>query len=327
MAPISLCMIVKDEEQLLPRALGNLGDFADEIIVVDTGSTDDTVAVAKSLGATVIHYDWQPPGHKGAARNAGIDVARGDWIVVLDADEILQDPAGLRAWLADSEAHAAYLTFHNYSGQELSLIWSQVRAFRRGCYRYCYREHEVPVAAIQHPVEVSAPFVIEHRPPNERRAAKLEPMLARLQADVNEFPDDPHPRYFLARQYLLAEQYDAAIEHLKAYLRLAKPGEHDFCEAWGLLAHAYQQTGHEQAAVELLHRCASVQPQRRVWWIRMAEIYMGLGEINVAMGLLRLAGELWPVAEAHQNPAYYNGYIDRLMSQCQMILAERLQNG
>jgi tetratricopeptide (TPR) repeat protein len=84
---ISLCMIVKDEEALLPRCLSSIQGIVDEIIVVDTGSTDRTVAIAQDFGASVYHYPWQDDF--AAARNESLRHAHGDWILVLDADETL----------------------------------------------------------------------------------------------------------------------------------------------------------------------------------------------------------------------------------------------
>ena len=84
---ISLCMIVKDEEALLPRCLSSVQGIVDEIIVVDTGSTDRTVAIAQAFGASVYHHPWQD--NFAAARNESLRHAHGDWILVLDADETL----------------------------------------------------------------------------------------------------------------------------------------------------------------------------------------------------------------------------------------------
>jgi glycosyltransferase involved in cell wall biosynthesis len=82
-ARISACLIVQDEHERLPAALASVA-FCDEVIVVDGGSTDDTVALAREAGAQVIESPW-----RGFAiqRNVAIDAARGDWILEVDADE------------------------------------------------------------------------------------------------------------------------------------------------------------------------------------------------------------------------------------------------
>lgn len=87
MATLSLCMIVKDEAANLPRCLASVKDLADEIVVVDTGSGDNTPMIAEAAGAKVIFLMW---GDDFAhARNVSLDQATQDWILVLDADETL----------------------------------------------------------------------------------------------------------------------------------------------------------------------------------------------------------------------------------------------
>ncbi len=86
---ISLCMIAKNEELLLSSCLESVKGFVDEIIVVDTGSVDGTKEVALSYGARVVDYNWNDDF--AAARNESLNYATGDWILVLDADEMLDD--------------------------------------------------------------------------------------------------------------------------------------------------------------------------------------------------------------------------------------------
>ncbi len=84
---ISLCMIVKNEQDNLRRCLSSVVSHVDEMIVVDTGSVDDTVAIAQEFGAKVSYFEWCDDF--AAARNASIERATGDWILHLDADEEL----------------------------------------------------------------------------------------------------------------------------------------------------------------------------------------------------------------------------------------------
>jgi tetratricopeptide (TPR) repeat protein len=84
---VSLCMIVKDEERDLPACLHSVKPFVDEMIVVDTGSKDRTAALASIFGAKVFAIAWQNDFSK--ARNLSISKAGGDWILIMDADEVL----------------------------------------------------------------------------------------------------------------------------------------------------------------------------------------------------------------------------------------------
>lgn len=85
---LSLCMIVKNEEEFLGQCLESVRDIVDEMIIVDTGSEDRTVEIAESYGAKVYHHKWQ--GSFSEARNYGLQFATGDWILQMDADEALE---------------------------------------------------------------------------------------------------------------------------------------------------------------------------------------------------------------------------------------------
>jgi GT2 family glycosyltransferase/Flp pilus assembly protein TadD len=86
-ATLSLCMIVKNEEHHLPKCLTSIKSFANEIIIVDTGSTDRTKDIARAFGASVYDVSWT--GDFAEARNTSLAKATGDWVLVLDADEVI----------------------------------------------------------------------------------------------------------------------------------------------------------------------------------------------------------------------------------------------
>lgn len=84
---LSLCMIVKNERENLSRCLASAKPYVDEIIVVDTGSEDETPEIAASYGATVDYFEWC--NDFAAARNHALSLTTGEWVLVLDADEAL----------------------------------------------------------------------------------------------------------------------------------------------------------------------------------------------------------------------------------------------
>lgn len=86
---LSICLIAKNEEAFLGKCLASIKPIAHQIIVVDTGSTDRTVAIAREYGAEVYHFTWND--NFSDARNASLEHATGDWILVLDADEELPE--------------------------------------------------------------------------------------------------------------------------------------------------------------------------------------------------------------------------------------------
>ena len=92
MARLSLCLIAKNEEALLPGCLESVRGHVDDIVLVDTGSTDRTMAIAREAGATVLERPWDDDF--SAPRNLAARHARGEWILMLDADERLAPGAG-----------------------------------------------------------------------------------------------------------------------------------------------------------------------------------------------------------------------------------------
>ncbi|MBS1845729.1 MAG: glycosyltransferase [Actinobacteria bacterium] len=143
---LSLCMIVRDEEEMLPRSLAAVADAVDEIVVVDTGSRDRTVEIARSFGATVVEREWT--GSFAEARNASIEAATGDWLLFLDADEVL-DPADaplLRELTGRTWREAFYLIETNHTGElgdGTAVTHNALRLFRnRPEYRFDGRVHE-----------------------------------------------------------------------------------------------------------------------------------------------------------------------------------------
>lgn len=127
---VTLCMIARDEERFLPECLRRAAPAVDEIVLVDTGSKDRTVAIAESFGAKVLHRPWDDDF--SAPRNHGIAAATGDWILVLDADEFLVDDAAdrIRELVENPDVAGYHLRFTNlYTGGK-TLGVMMVRLFR-----------------------------------------------------------------------------------------------------------------------------------------------------------------------------------------------------
>ncbi len=137
-ATVSACMIVKNEEVLLPGCLESIRNWVDEIIIVDTGSTDRTVEIAESYGAKVYFREWD--GDFSAARNYSLSKATCDWIFVIDADEefVQEDISMLRQGLNQNEYRIVAIDVLNVNkdtGATTSFLPSN-RFFRRAANFY-----------------------------------------------------------------------------------------------------------------------------------------------------------------------------------------------
>lgn len=127
---LSLSMIVRNEEARLEACLNSVKSFVDEMVVVDTGSTDTTVAIAEAAGARVEHLSWS--GDFAPARNAALGFVKGDWVLTLDADEQLRPEAipSLRALMAQPDVLVVNLLRYEL-GAAMSPYSSVSRLFRR----------------------------------------------------------------------------------------------------------------------------------------------------------------------------------------------------
>jgi len=88
MATLSVCIISKNEEEVIAQCLSSIGTLADEIIIVDTGSTDNTIAVCNQFPGNLHHFAWCD--NFAEARNYSFGLARCDYILWLDADDVLK---------------------------------------------------------------------------------------------------------------------------------------------------------------------------------------------------------------------------------------------
>lgn len=149
---LSVVLIVKNEEKNLRDCLLSVQDIADEIVVVDTGSTDGTVHIAMDMGAQVEHFDWCDDF--ATARNASLQAAHGTWILWMDADDRLlaEDRRQIKQLLQKYPPHSAF-SFLIKNSQDQGLtgpVFNQIRLFpNHPKIRFEGRVHEQVMPALQ----------------------------------------------------------------------------------------------------------------------------------------------------------------------------------
>jgi len=258
-------MIAHNEAEIIGAAIASTAGLADEIIVVDTGSTDDTVDVAINAGAHVQPHMAVIEGgdyrNLGGSRNQAIREAMGDWIVILDADETIADPTGVREFLENTTAQAVYIRETYMQGDKPGLAFSQMRCWRRGTYEYLYRCHEVPTPLNGWGEIAHTEFVWEHRPPP--RPDKSHFYLMLLLMDAEENPGDARVLYYLARQWMYCAAYHKAIELSKKFLEVAPPAFTDREWAYTNMAEYYVAIGDTENALENRWRAVQTRPTQR----------------------------------------------------------------
>lgn len=219
---ISACLIVRDEAAFLGGCLDSLRGVADETVVMDTGSTDGTAEMARAAGCVVLHRAWDDD--YAAARNAGIDAATGDWVLVLDADERLATPDAVLALAADAPADVGGFLLtrddvvaHASTGRTERYPVGIVRLFRRHpAIRYVGAVHERPgdtILAAGFRV-VRAPHVriahlVAHRPDDVLRAKQAR-YLRLLERETARDAADFWAAYYRAKTLWYLSRVDDA---------------------------------------------------------------------------------------------------------------------
>ena len=159
---LSVAMIMKNEENNLDRALGSIKPYVDEIVVVDTGSTDNSVEIAKKYTEKIFFHEWKDDFSE--ARNYSLQFPTCDWVLIYDADEeVREDFAGIRKFLEElpDDVNTVYLPTISYLDWDLKKteVASTARLFRNGTVHY---ENIVHNQAIHKGKVVEAPFKIYH---------------------------------------------------------------------------------------------------------------------------------------------------------------------
>jgi glycosyltransferase involved in cell wall biosynthesis/Flp pilus assembly protein TadD len=232
---LSVCLIARDEASFLDQCLASITGLADEIVVVDTGSTDATCAVARSHGARVLHFPWT--GDFSAARNFALDAARGRWILSLDCDEVIarSDHDVIRAAMAAADVAGYRLTTRNYTEQTDRAEWvasdgaygeqksytgwfptTKVRLWRRlRKYRFRGVVHELVEASILDSggrlADCTAP--VHHYGLVEKSRAD-DRYVEAGERKVQATPDDLRARYELAIAYRDAGRLDESLTEI-----------------------------------------------------------------------------------------------------------------
>lgn len=142
---LTACLIVRDEERYLDNCLSRLAGLVHSIVVVDTGSLDSSPEIALSHGALLIHEPWRDDF--AYARNLGLDQAQGDWILYLDADELLEADASDLEVLDEPDIVAATV---NFRAASVLTRYRETRLFRnRPDLRFRSLIHETVIPDIQ----------------------------------------------------------------------------------------------------------------------------------------------------------------------------------
>jgi GT2 family glycosyltransferase/tetratricopeptide (TPR) repeat protein len=255
----SLCMIVRDNAGTLGPCLESIRGAVDDIVVVDTGSRDDTPAIARGLGARVFHFHWCDSF--SAARNESLRHARGRWVFWMDSDDTI-DAANarmLRELLrkdADPRIMGYVVSVHcpgPGDGADVTVV-QHVKVFRHlPQLRFEGRIHEQIIPAIRAlggDIAWTDLFVVhsgyDHSPEAQKR--KLERDLRLLHLELDERPDHPFTLFNLAMTYTDAGRYEEGAGYARRCLARSPDGESHLRKAYAYLVQCHERLGQQGAA-------------------------------------------------------------------------------
>ncbi|HEX4590689.1 MAG TPA: glycosyltransferase, partial [Gemmataceae bacterium] len=294
-ARVSLCMIVRNEEQNLPDCLRGLSELFNEIVVVDTGSTDRTKEIAAELGGKVVDFPWCDDF--AAARNASLDAAAGDWVMWLDADDRLDDAdrAKLKELFTrlgtENAAYAMKCACVGGGPGKSATVVDHVRLFRNDPrLRWTYRVHEqilLAIRAIQAEVRW-ADVTIRHLgyADSALRRRKLDRDLRLLHLDDAAKPDDPFTLFNLGMVYHELGKTAEALPLLHRSLERSKSTDSIVRKLYALIAGCHRRLGQAGQALAACREGRSYYPQD-------AELLFLEGLVHREMGNPAAAEVVW----------------------------------
>lgn len=337
MTTLSLAMIVKNEAANLPRCLGSVKDLVDEMVIVDTGSTDDTVAIAESFGARIGHFAWTDDF--AAARNESLRLCTGDWVLVLDGDEAVDalDHATIREVCSQELIPAFFLTLRNYFTDGGSILLDQVLKPNDGHYdqgaefshyadfpgvRLCRRFPDLAFEGRIH--ELLAPYFLRKQLPvgnleavihhfgkvdlareEEKKVRYL--LMAKAQAAAE--PANAQAHFNLMAQAAVARDWNLVITAGRAHLALQPRPP---LMVLTTLALAYQETGQPAEAIPHLKKVLLQNPKHPLALTRLPISLAQTGRPAEAQKMLERAIRMFPALPAPR----------RAMAEIQLALGQ-----
>lgn len=285
MPTLSLCMIVKNEQEVLARCLESVKDIVDEMIIVDTGSEDSTVEIASCYHAKVYHLTWN--NHFADARNFSFSKAKSEYILWLDADDIILTEARIELLqLKDRLNKDVYYLIYDYAQDDSGTCICRLYRERivRNCssIRWCYPVHECLLISKEMSSE-QVEIVITHCRTPAGYKIDQNRNLAILQHAVvqEEYKHIPRIHYYLAREYQSTGKEIQALEHYEYFLQMEGGWIEDRIVAQQRVAQCYYALScqHPHLKQAYLDKARAAAKQARRVDPRWAEPYFFLGQV------------------------------------------------
>lgn len=279
---ISLCMIVKNEESVLGRCLASVKGLADEIIIVDTGSTDKTKEIALSFHANIYDFQWKQ--NFAAARNYAFSKATMDFILWLDADDVLLNKERKKflqfkkqlSASVDSVTMPYHLQLDNY-GNVLSSLRRNRLVNRKRNFQWYGAVHEYLEVGGN---IVTSEIAVTHLPLTRDVSRNLKIYEDRL-AKGEVF--QPRDLYYFANELKDHQQYERAVTYYETFLSTKKGWIEDNIAACGKLADCYTILGNKEKSIQSILKTFTYAKPRAEYCCKLANYYFETAEYETAV--------------------------------------------
>ena len=332
MPTLSLCIITKNEEQYLEECLNSVKEIVDEIIIVDTGSTDKTLGIAKKFNAKIINIPWQNDFSK--ARNESLRYATKDWILVLDADETIskQDTKEIKELIKTNEYLGFMLIQRSYTNDSASIKWVSskddsyeeskpysgwvysgiTRLFKNySKIRFEYPVHETVKESIK---RIGGKIKTTDIPIHHYGKLKEnidEKSRLYLEIGKEKLKQNPKAKFYyeLGIQSMVLNKFEESIENLKKAIELNK----EWSAPYISLGNIYCKQKDYQQAIDLLERALKIKPGDSNIHNNLGVAYEKLGNPKIALEHYKSSIKI----NSHNADAYQN--LARLMMRFNKI--------
>ena len=297
MGSISTCVIVRDEERRVPGLLENISKFSDEIIVVDTGSKDGTIQLLlDNPKVKLFHFEWCDDFAK--ARNYSLEQASCEWILVLDADEIISNPKALAFDIKRKEIDGFYLLLKSLQPEGSLTKYEEVfacRLFRNSRHhRYKGRIHELVAPSIVTAggkITYSKATIIHsgYQSHLVQGGTTRRDRNKRILVDI--LKDDPNDEYYIYHLGLTI-RFESPQEAYALFVRAITIGgdsmaPHLIEEMFMRMAQISLQKGDYESTLREAYRCIGVNSRNTTGLVALIVSYMSIGEPINALPHLR----------------------------------------
>lgn len=266
---ISLCIIAKDEEQNIGRCIKSAKPYVDQIVVVDTGSTDLSVEIAEELGAEVYHHIWQDDF--ALARNKSLEHASGNWILFMDCDEELDSTSAplLREVVETEKFDGYWVNITNTYNNQPSTSFQGFRLFRNSpLHRFECPIHEQILPSVVRnssldKIGYTDIIIFHYGYENDESTykSKIERNLRLLHKAMKDYGHTGFIPFYMAVEYQKMWDFNKALEYYQLALNRTDVKESYAPAMVRAMINCYLNLGRYQEGIEFANRYIKTYPE------------------------------------------------------------------